>query len=168
MWNSARAPTYVSNTVRDTTLTGYRLVLPKKKRRKDKRNLRLGKRYPRNQQGRTWNSTRVYNLSLSFLWWLCYSLPLSHRVSLSPWFVPSPFLSVLIARSLSVFVTVFSLYPFVYIRFWPSHFLFILLSSTSLSISLFLSPSHSVLRGKAEETPAVARSFSKVLLVVTR
>ncbi|XP_076168708.1 uncharacterized protein LOC143147381 isoform X2 [Ptiloglossa arizonensis] len=44
MWNSARAPTYVSNTVRDTTLTGYRLVLPKKKRRKDKRNLRLGKR----------------------------------------------------------------------------------------------------------------------------
>ena len=40
--------------------------------------------------------------------------------------------------------------------------------STYLFLSRSFFPSHSILRCKAEETPAVARSFSKVLLSLSR
>lgn len=110
-----------------------------------------------------------------FLSLVLFSLSLFSPTLLPPLFLSGClFLSLIhvaLVCTLSTVVVVL-IHPFVYIRFYLSRFLFFLLCPVSLppffslSVSWFLS--RSVLRCKAEETPAVARSFSKVLLSLSR
>ena len=170
----------LSSTITDT-ITSHELALLEKHLKKDKivRNLEKGTRKIDKNKCKVLRRYTLDPYIFVFFSFMFLSLAL-FSLSFSPTLLPPLFLSgclflslihVALIRTLSTVVVVL-IHPFVYIRFYLSHFLFFLLCpvslppSFSLSVSRFLS--RSVLRCKAEETPAVVRSFSKVLLSLSR